>query len=207
MIMKLYYAPGACPMGIHLLLEEIGKPFELEKIDLMTGAQLKPEFVAINPKSKVPVLQLDDGSTVTEFPAIAFYLARANPEAGLLPTGLRAETKALELLDYLIATMHMRGFTRINRPGAFTPNEADFDKVRETGIEFVKKGFALLEPELGDKAYILGEFSIVESALFFLEHWTRNRIKVAMPANFEAHLDRLLARPAARRVLEAEGLA
>jgi glutathione S-transferase len=167
---------------------------------------LQPPFIAFNPKGKVPVLELDDGSTVTEFPAIAFYLARAYPEAKLLPTGLRAETKALELLDYLIATMHMRGFTRINRPGAFAPNEADFPKVREAGIEFVKKGFALLEPELGDKDYILGEFSIVESALFFLEYWTRNRIKLAMPANFESHLDRLLARPSAQRVLEAEGL-
>jgi glutathione S-transferase len=204
--MKLYYAPGACPMGIHLLLEEIGKPYELAKVDLMTGAQLKPEFLAINPKAKVPVLELDDGAIVTEFPAIAFYLARANPEAKLLPAGLNAEVKALELLDYMIATMHMRGFTRINRPGAFALSEADFDRVREAGIDFVKKGFALLEPELGDKDYILGEFSIVESALFFLEYWTRTRIKLPMPANFEAHLDRLLARPAAQRVLTSEGL-
>ncbi len=205
--MKLFYTPGACPMGIHLLLEEIGKPFELAKVDLMSGAQLKPEFMAVNPKSKVPVLELDDGSTVTEFPAIAFYLARTNPEAKLLPTDISGEVKALELLDYMIATMHMRGFTRINRPGAFAFAEADYDKVREAGLDFVKKGFALLEHELGDKEYILGEFSIVESALFFLEYWTRTRTKLAMPANFEAHLDRLLARPAAQRVLKSEGLA
>jgi len=205
--MKLYYAPGACPMGIHLLLEEIGKPYELAKVDLMSGAQLKPEFTGINPKAKVPVLELEDGSTVTEFPAIAFYLARMNPEAKLLPTDIRGEAKALELLDYMIATMHMRGFTRINRPGAFAFDEADYDKVRAVGLDFVQKGFALLEPELGDKEYILGEFSIVESALFFLEYWTRTRTKLVMPANFDAHLDRLLARPSAQKVLRDEGLA
>jgi len=173
----------------------------------MSGAQLKPEFTGINPKAKVPVLELEDGSTVTEFPAIAFYLARVNPEARLLPTDIRGEAKALELLDYMIATMHMRGFTRINRPGAFAFDEADYDKVRAVGLDFVQKGFALLEPELGDKEYILGEFSIVESALFFLEYWTRTRTKLVMPANFDAHLDRLLARPSAQKVLRDEGLA
>jgi glutathione S-transferase len=65
--MKLYYAPGVCSIGIHVLLEEIGKPYELEAVNLREGAQYKPEFTSVSAKSKVPTLQRDDGSILTEF--------------------------------------------------------------------------------------------------------------------------------------------
>ncbi|HEY1858178.1 glutathione S-transferase family protein [Acidocella sp.] len=204
--MKLFYSPNACSMGIHLLLEEIGEPYQSEKVNFATGAQYQAPFVEINPKSKVPVLQRDDGSYLTEFPAIAFYLARAKPAAGLLPQGLEAEVRALELLDYLIATVHMRGFTRIFRPASFAPGAPDEEWVKQVGRDTIAKGFELLAPVLGDQEYILGTFSIVEGALFFLEYWARNRAKISLPQNFEAHLDRLLARPATIRMLKAEGL-
>ena len=205
--MKLFYAPNACSMGIHLLLEEIGEPYELEKVDFASGAQYQAPFVTINPKSKVPVLQRDDGSYLTEFPAIAFYLARAKPAAGLLPPGAEAEARALELLDYLIATVHMRGFTRIFRPAQFAPGAADEEWVKQAGRDVIVKGFELLAPVLGEQDYMLGTFSIVEAALFFLEYWARKRAKISLPKNCEAHLDRLLARPATIRILQAEGLA
>jgi glutathione S-transferase len=204
---KLFYSPNACSMGIHLLLEEIGNPYTLEKVDFSKAAQYAPPFTDLNPKSKVPLLLRDDSTTVTEFPAIAYYLARSNPKANLLPANLEQEVRALELLDYLIATVHMRGFTRIFRSSLFTPRPEDEDKVKQAGRDIIIKGFEILEPVLGSQAYILGQFSIVEGALFFLEHWARHRAKITLPANFEAHLDRLLARPATQRVLASEGLA
>src|SRR4030081_1246299 len=82
--MKLYYMPGACSIGIHVLLEEIGKPYDLQKIDGAKQEQYGPEFEKLNPKSKVPTLQRDDGSGLTGFPAIATWLARKNPENGLV---------------------------------------------------------------------------------------------------------------------------
>jgi glutathione S-transferase len=204
--MKLYYMNSACSLGIHMLLNEIGKPFEVQKVDFMERAQYQPDFVAMNPKSKVPVLQRDDGGIITEFPAIAYYLARANPEAKLLPPGIEAEARALELLDYLIATVHMRGFTRIFRPEMFSPTPEDKEKVQQAGREVVSKGFELLVPVLADQDYILGAFSIVEGALFFLEHWAVHRAKIPLPENFQAHFERLMARPAVQRTLAAEGL-
>jgi glutathione S-transferase len=204
--MKLYYSPNACSLGIHFLLAEIGKPFTLEKVDFAAREQYGPEFVALNPKSKVPVLQREDGGIITEFPAIAFYLARTNPEAKLLPEDVEGQTRALELLDYLIATVHMRGFTRIFRPEAFSPTPEDKEKVQAAGVKFIETGFSLLEPVLGEKDYILGEFSIVEGALFFLEYWAVKRAGIPLPANFQAHFERLMARPAARKTLAAEGL-
>ena len=66
--MKLMYSPGACSVGIHVLLEEIGKPYEAQLVNLREGAQFKPEFTSVNPKSKVPTMVRDDGSVLTEYP-------------------------------------------------------------------------------------------------------------------------------------------
>src|SRR5579875_3164055 len=127
--MKLYYAPGSCSIGIHVLLEEIGKPYELQKVNLASGEQFKPPLVDVNPKSKVPTLERDDGSILTEFPAIAYWLARSNPQAGLWPDDLESQTRALEAMDYVVATIHMRGYSRMFRPSGYTPNPADEEKV------------------------------------------------------------------------------
>ncbi|GLR67367.1 glutathione S-transferase [Acidocella aquatica] len=205
--MKLFYSPGACSLGIHVLLREIGKPFELVRTELHKGAHHTPEFLAINPKAKVPVLQRDDGSILTEFPAIAFYLALTNPEMHLLPNDLEGEVRTLELLDFMVATVHMRGFTRMFRADAFSTTPGDTDKIKQTGREIAVQGFANLEPALGTKPYLFGDFSIADCALFYLEFWARTRAKMQMPACFEAHLDRMLARPSVQQSLAAEGLA
>jgi len=206
--MKFFYSPHACSMGIHVLLEEIGKPYERVRVNFAEAAQYKADYLAINPKSKVPAIQRDDGSVLTEFPAIAYFLARENPESGLLPATLEGEIRGLEMLEYMTATVHMRGYTRIFRAGNFTPNAADESKVIETGLGFVTKGFEILEPVLGAKPYLLGDhLTFADSGLFFLTHWAKFRADIAMPANIEAYLGRILERPAVRRVLEDEGLA
>jgi glutathione S-transferase len=205
--MKLYYFPNTCALGIHVLLEEIGKPFTLQTVDFTKQAQYDAAYLALNPKAKVPMLERDDGSVLTEFPAIAWYLARTNPSARLLPEDIESEARALEILDYLIATVHMRGFTRIFRPGAFAPNPEDEAKVKDAGKGVVEQGFKILAPVLGEKDYLLGAFSIVDAALFFLENWAVNRVGMVLPPTFAAHLDRMLARPAVQRALAAEGLA
>lgn len=205
--MKLFYSPNACSIGIHVILEEIGKPFELVKLNFAEAEQYGPNYVAINPKSKVPALERDDGSILTEFPAIAVYLARTNPEAKLLPATLDGEIRALELLEYMTATVHMRGFTRIFRAGTFSPNPEEEAKVIETGRNMVIKGFDILAPALGDKPYLLGDISIADAGLFYLEYWALNRAKIPVPPVFEAHLTRMLDRPAVQRVLASEGLA
>src|SRR5207247_5131689 len=92
-VMKLFYSPGACSIGIHVLLEEIGKPYQTELVNLREGAQFKPEFTSVNPKSKVPTVARDDGSILTEYPAIAYWLARTNPEKKLLPDDVESQTR------------------------------------------------------------------------------------------------------------------
>jgi glutathione S-transferase len=204
--MKLMYSPGACSVGIHVLLEEIGKPYEAQLVNLREGGQFKPEFTAVNPKSKVPTLVRDDGTVLTEYPAIAFWLARTNPEKKLLPEDLESQTRGIEALDYAVATIHMQGFSRLFRASNYTPNPADEDKVKERGKEIVEKGFAVLDKALAGKDYVAGSFSIADSALFYVEFWGGKRMNMKLPPNCEAHLNRMLARPAVQRVMQQEGI-
>ena len=204
--MKLYYTPGACSIGIHVLLEEIGKPYEAVFLDIHKGEHTRPPFSELNPKGKVPTLQRDDGSIITEYPVIAHYLAKTNPEANLLPHGEEAELRAAEALDYCVATIHGEAFRRLFRPGNFATNEADHDQVKARGREMVGKGYALMSKALGSKEWLAGEYSYADSALFYVEFWGK-RLGLPHPANLAAHLERMLARPAVQRVLQQEGLA
>lgn len=205
--MKLFHMPNSCSLGIHVLMEEIGKPYELVKVDFTTGAQHKEPFVSLNPKSKVPALGLDNGMLITEWPAIAWHLAKTNPEAKLLPTSIAGEVRTIELLDYMIATVHMRGFTRIFRPAQFTPTAADEPAIQQTGKDVIQAGFKWLAGALDQKPYIQGDYSIADAALFFLEHWAVTRAELPIPASIRAHLERMRARPAVQRALVNEGLA
>ncbi|MDM0078535.1 glutathione S-transferase N-terminal domain-containing protein [Variovorax sp. J2P1-59] len=203
--MKLYYAPGACSMGVHLLLEEAGCSFEAIRLSFAKGDQRSDGFRAVNPKGKVPVLDAGKDGVITEFPAIAFYVATLDPASRLLPGDRMSQVRALELIDYAIATVHMRGFTRLSKPEIFSP-DGDPEMVKLDGRTIVLEGLTWMDARLGDAPYVLGEFSIADAALFILEWWAR-RIGLTLPERLSAHLDRMLRRPAVQRMLATEGLA
>ena len=204
--MKLYFSPGACSLGIHILLEDIGKPYTTERVKLMDGEQYKEAYVAVNPKSKVPTLERDDGSILTEYGAIATWLARTNPEANLLPHDPDAEVRCLEAMDYAVATVHMQGFARIARPGNFSPNEADKEAVQARGREIFAKGLGILAHKLGDKPWVAGDsYSAGDTAVFYVSSWAP-RAGVDLPHAVAAHFARMKERPAVQRMIAAEGL-
>ena len=204
--MKLYFSPGACSLGIHILLEEVGKPYTAERIKLMDGEQYKDAYVAVNPKSKVPTLERDDGSILTEYGAIATWLARTNPDAHLLPHDPEAEVRCLEAMDYAIATVHMQGFARIARPGNFSPNEADKEVVQARGREIFAKGLGILAHKLGDQPWVAGDaYSIGDTAVFYVSSWAP-RAGVDLPHPIAQHFARMKERPAVQRMIAAEGL-
>jgi glutathione S-transferase len=204
--MKLFYFPGACSLGIHILLEEIGAPYEAQSVDLMSGEQYRPEFVAINPKSKVPVLVLDDGAVLTEWPAIATYLGVTNMGAGLLPMDALLIARIMEAVTHINATMHMQGFARVLFPANFAANPDEKDAVQEKGRQIMAKGFDLLAASWGDNEYVAGAFSLADAALFYITFWWKRFVKLALPPAIEAHYTRMLARPAVQRAMTAENL-
>jgi glutathione S-transferase len=205
--MKLYYAPGACSFGIHVLLEEIGKPYQIEAVNFREAAQYKPPYTGINPKSKVPTLERDDGSILTEFPVIARWLASQNPEANLIPKDPETDIRAMEAMEYCVGTIHAQGFTRLFRTERFAPSASDHDAVKAAGRENIEKGFAIVEKALAGKQYLGGnQLSAADAALFYVEYWGAKRVGMTLPPNCAAHFERMMARPAVQRALAQEGM-
>lgn len=202
--MKFHMTPGSCSTGIHILLETLELPFEVYLVNLMAGDQFKPEYLAINPKSTIPTLICDDGSSITEFQAIAWWLARRYPKAKLLPDDIDGETRVLETMDYVVGTIHGQGYTRIFTTANYSSNEADHAEIQARGREIVEQGFAVMNEVLTDKDYVVGSFSIADAALFYVEFWA-DKIKLALPPNCQAHYQRMLQRPVVRQVLMEEG--
>lgn len=203
--MKLYYSPGACSLGIHALLEEVSVPYETQLVSLKDGDQRKPAFTEVNPKAKIPVLERDDGTILTEWAAIATWLARTNPGSALIPQDPDGEVRAMEAMDYIVGTMHMQGFARMARPENFTPNPDDQEAVKARGREIFTKGFDLISRSLANHEYIAGPYSIADAALLFVCNWA-TRVKVPLPDNVATHFERMKQRPAVKRAMEAEGL-
>jgi glutathione S-transferase len=205
--MKLYWGPHTCAIGIHVLLEEIGQAYETEKLDVSGGATHRPPFSGLNPKGKVPTLVRDDGKVLTEFSAIATWLARSAPGRGLLPDDVEIEARIVETMAYIEGTIHGQGYARLFMPEKFEPQDVVHgtlglgqSTVKSQGREIVKTGFAILDPQLGRHPYAAGDsFTIADAALFYVERWAQPQ-GIILPVNVAFHLERMLARPAVHKV-------
>ncbi|MEG3089274.1 glutathione S-transferase family protein [Sphingomonas sp. PB4P5] len=210
--MKLFWGAGSCAIGIHILLEEAGLTYETQQLDVAGGEAREAAFQAINPKGKVPTLVRDDGSVLTEFSAIATWIARQAPHVGLIPEDATQEARAVEVMAYVEGTIHGQGFARIFAPQVFEPQDAvhgklgvGADSVRRQGRDIVERGFAILDPVLASHDFAAGDrFTIADAALFYVERWTP-RQKIVLPDNVQRHYDRMLARPAIQKVRQAWG--
>lgn len=203
-MMKFFMTPGSCTTGIHILLEELDLLFEVHPVNLLAGDHTSPEYRALNPKSSIPALALDDDRVITEFQAIAWWLARRYPNAGLLPETPDDEVRVLEVMDYVVGTLHMQGFARIFTTEKFTPNKADHDAVRSQGRTIIDDAFTVIDALLAGREYVVDSFSIADAALFYTEFWAQHS-DIRLPAYCAAHYQRMLGRPAVRRVLMEEG--
>lgn len=196
--MKLYTAPRTCAVGIHLLLEETQRPFTVQVLDIQAGEQHQPAFKAVNPKGKVPALVRDDGSVLTEFGAIAGWIAECFPDAGLQATDAERRARTAEVLNYAVGTLHGQGFGRIFKPERYAPGNPD--EARRAGRVIVTNGLTLLAETLGNQHYVAGQFGIGDAALFYIENWAAG-IGMALPPACAAHRERMRGRPAVQRAL------
>lgn len=203
--MKLFYSPGACSIGIHVILEEIGKPFETQVVSTRDGSNKKPEYLAVNPKAKIPALLRDDGTVLTEFPVIAWWLAKANPMSNLIPVEFEAEARCLEWMDYICGTVHPQGFTRQFRPGNFAKDAEDEARVIAQGKALAEGYLALIESRLAGNAWLLPSgFSVADCALFFITGWASGRAGMTLPPKLASHHHAMLGRPATQRAMARE---
>jgi glutathione S-transferase len=184
-MLTLYFCPGSSSMAAHIGLHEVGAPFEARPVSLAREETHTPEFLAINPEGKVPTL-LIDGQPLTEVAAILFYLARRYPDAALWPEELEAQARAISWMSFTAATLH---------------------PARRQGLEHARKVYALADQRLGDRQWAVGPYSVADIHLFRLYWRFRGSLKPA-PEEFPhltAHYDRMMARAAVKKTLQAEG--
>lgn len=212
MTLKFYMTPGSCSTGIHILLGELELPFEVTIVNLPAGDHRRPDYLALNPKGTIPTLVLDDGRALTEFQAIAYWLARRYPRKRLLPEDPLLAALAIELMDYVVGTVHGQGYTRIFTTERYLPaGLADTDQaawqqgIQARGREIVAEAFAVIEARLPETGYALGaDFSIADAALLYVEFWA-DKTNLPLPPRCAAHYQRVRARPVVQRVLREEG--
>ena len=206
----LYYAPGACSLAAHIVLEEIGAPYETVRLELARGDQRAPEYLAVNERGRVPALY-EDGWVLTESAAILRHLARVHPEAGLLPSDPRGQAVADEWLAWL-STGHQIAYAQVRRPERSSADEAAYPAIRAKGADTFGDLCTMTEVRLSNGGWAVGgRYGVVDAALMVFWNWARGPfIGFDMPALFPAwtaHARRVAERPAVRTVFEREGLA
>ena len=201
--MKLYYSPAACSLAVHIALREAGVAAELVPVDLARH-QLADgsDYLAIQPRGYVPLLELDDGSRHSEASALLQYVAESSPQAGLLPAvGTPERLQVLQWVTFVATELH-----KVFSPWLWHKETAD--STRKAVKDKLATRFAELDRVLATRAFIAGDaFSIADVYAFTIVRWAP-MLGMSLKAHpqLEAYLQRVAARPAVQAALQAEGL-
>ncbi len=204
-MLKFFYAQNTCSLASHIALEEAGADYETVRLDFRTNDQRKPEYLAINPKSRVPALVTDRG-ILTETPAILAFVAQSFPEAKLAPFGdAFAFAKVQAFNSYLCSTTHvahahrMRGYRWADDPAAI---EAMKRKVPES----VGASFEMIEGEMLEGPWVMGEtYTISDPYLFTLAQWLEaDGVDPSRFPKVQDHSRRMAERPAVKAAIAQE---
>jgi glutathione S-transferase len=200
-MLTFFYAPHSCARAVHIALEEAGLAYEGVPMSLPAGDQRRPEYLAINPKGRVPALVTEQG-VLTETPAILTYLAQLNPDSVLaLPSDPFRFAQIQSFNLYLCATLHV-AHAHKQRGTRWADDPAAIAEMKRKVPESVGACFELIESTLFSGPWVMGEtFTIFDPYLFVFAEWMEG--DGVDPARFPKVLDhrtRMAARPAVARV-------
>lgn len=200
--MKLYYAPGVCSLSPHIILEEAGLPYTAVRTDIRAKTiEGGADYRQTNPLGYVPALELDDGTILTEGPAIVQFIADQVPGKGLAPAnGTLDRYKMQSWLNFVSSEIH-KGFGPLFTPGM--PDEG-----RKIARERLAARFEHLNKHLAANDYLMGKaFSLPDAYLFTTLRWTTTaKIDLGPYPDLKAYMARIAARPAVKAAMRAEGL-
>lgn len=203
----LHYYPGNASLTPHMILNEIGAPFDLALVDRDVGAQRSAAYLRLNPNGRIPTL-VDGDLTVYETAAVVLHLVDRFPDARLAP---RVGTKERALFYRWIA--HLSCSIQPDMRLYYYPEQQVSDPahgpdVKETAERRLRESFERIDTQLGAGPYLLGEsYSAADPYLLMLVRWTRAMKRPARElTNLARHAERVLARPAVRKTFESERL-
>jgi len=203
-MLTLYFSPGACSMASHIGLEETGAPYEEKPTLLPKGEQKTEAYLRINPRGKVPALSVD-GKVITENTAILTYLARRFPEKKLMPADPVEEARCIATMAWFSNIVHP-SYQRQMRPERFAEGEAAQATVKDMGRKSFWANCQEIDSMLQGRNWIMGNsYSLADGyALVFYGWGVRGEFPMQELARYTAWKDRMLQRPAVRKILESE---
>lgn len=204
-MLTLYYSPGVCSLASHITLEEIGTAYTAQPVLLPKGEHKSEQYRQINPRSKVPALAIDDKTILVENVAILSYLARHFPAANLMPQGEVEQAQWLSTMAWFSNTLHPC-FTHIFRTDLFSDNKAALPGIKEAGKKMAWANLGELDAKIGAGPWVLGaQFTTCDPyAMVFYSWGSRAELPMKDLKNYTAWKDRMLQRPAVRKILERE---
>jgi glutathione S-transferase len=200
-MLTLFYAPGACSLAAHIVLEESGEKYEPKRVDLAKGEQRTEAYLKIHPLGRVPALLLDNGEPLTENTAILPYLGK---RFGMWPKDGLGEARALSLIGYFASSVHP-AHAHISRPERYATDASYFPNIQEQGKKTFHGYLKQIDGMLAGRQWLSDQYSVLDPYCFLFYTWgVRRELPVAELKSYTAFKDRMLLRPAVRRVVEDE---
>ena len=204
-MLKLYYSPGSCALASHIALQEAGAAYETERLDFKANQQNSAEYLAINPKGRVPSLVTDRG-ILTETPAMLAFIAQSFPRAKLAPLDdpyAFAQVQAFN--SYLCSTVHV-AHAHKGRGYRWATDEASFADMKRMVPKSVGASFALIERDMLRGPWVMGDsYTICDPYLFTVAQWLEgDSVDLSKLPKVMEHRKRMSERPAVRTVMAEE---
>lgn len=201
--MKLYYAPGACSLAVHIALREVGATFEGVAVDLATHRTADGgDYRAVSPRGYVPVLEFDDGTRHTEVAALLQHVGDLDPERALI--GAPGSPRRLAVIEWL-------SFVGTELHKVFSPwlwHKETAESTRQWVKDRLATRFAELDARLAAQDYLTGDYSVADAYAFTIVNWAHFlALPLSKYPHLQAYLARIARRPHVQSALRAEGLA
>lgn len=196
--MKLYFSPLACSMAARIALYEAGAAAEFEHVDRTKRTSGGQDFRLVHGLGLVPALELADGFLITENAAVLQYIARVFPAAGLAPSDPKGLARLQQWLCFIGTELHKALFIPLLERQAAAG-------AKEHALSKAQSRLSYLAEQLGERAYLLDQFSVADAYLFTILNWTSaTPVDLTPWPTLVAYHARLRERPSVARALQEE---
>ncbi|HKU71797.1 MAG TPA: glutathione S-transferase family protein [Burkholderiales bacterium] len=203
MKLTLYFAPMTCALVPFITLTEAGADFEVAAINTRKGGNRTPEFLALNPKHKVPVLVID-GEPLTENIALQIWIHRQYPQARLLPAEPKEEIRAISLMGFFGSGIHPH-LTPNARPENYCDLPGSEEAVKRVGNTLLFEDLDLVEGKLAGREWFFDHFTACDAYFFWcFKRAISFKLDLSRFRNCAAHHARMLERASVQKILAYE---
>lgn len=203
-MLTLYYTPKTCALASHIALIDAGADYVLKRIDFKSSEQRSPEFLALNPKGRVPALVTPQG-ILTETTALLTYIAQTHPQANLAPTEPFALARLQSFTAFLSSTLHV-AHAHGPRGSRWTDDPAAQAALKAYVPTSVTAAFKLVEDTMLQGPFVMGDtYTIADPYLFTMSTWIEgDQVDTAQIPRVMAHRQMMSERPSVIRALAEE---